>query len=392
MMTSTLILKLRLPRSTPLVFVLLLCGSGSSILAQAQATQPNQAQTTPPGTTHDLTHPEVQPSLDLDRDPVPSPDSDDTATVTMPSPLEKDRSVVPQKESGAVYKLHADVDEVLLNCTVMSEDGRTVPSLNQSDFRVWEDGVPQTINTVLHQDLPVSMGILLDDSGSMRDKRTAVNAATLLLLQASNPLDEAFVVNFSDRAYLDQGFTTDRVALDRGLARADPKGTTAMYDAAAASADELAKHAKHPKQVLLVITDGADNASRQTLEETIRRVQNLGGPVVYSIGLLFDTGKEESARARNALETLSQETGGVAYFPHSLGEVDNIAAEVARDIRDQYVVDYHSSKPASLGGYRTVQVEAKAAKHGKLTVRTRRGYYAKTPAPRLTNTAQEARP
>jgi VWFA-related protein len=236
------------------------------------------------------------------------------------------------------------------------------------------------------------MGILLDNSGSMRDKRSAVNAAALFLLRASNPLDEAFIVNFSDRAYLDQGFTTDRVVLDRGLTHAESSGMTAVYDAVAASSDELAKHAKHPRQVLLVITDGADNASRQTLEQASRHVQNLGGPVVYTIGLLFDTSKEEYARTRNALEALSHETGGVAYFPKSLDEVDTIAAEVARDIRDQYIVDYHSSKPATLGGYRTVHVEARAPRHGKLSVRTRSGYYAKTPAPRLAQTAQEARP
>jgi VWFA-related protein len=152
-----------------------------------------------------------------------------------------------------------------------------------------------------------------------------------------------------------------------------------LYDAVAASADELANHAKHPKQVLLVITDGADNASRLDLEQTIRRVQNLGGPVVYSIGLLFETEKAEAGRARDALQRLSQETGGIAYFPNSLQDVDTIAAAVARDIRDQYTIGYHSSNPASRGGYRVVRVEAKAPKHGKVIVRTRRGYYAKKP-------------
>jgi VWFA-related protein len=198
-------------------------------------------------------------------------------------------------------------------------------------------------------------------------------------------------VNFSDRAFLDQGFTSDIDTLDRALSHFDSKGTTALFDAVAASADELAKHAKQPKQVLLVITDGADNASRLDLEQAIRRVQNLGGPVVYSIGLLFETGKEESERARSALERLSQETGGVAYFPNSLQDVNNIAAEVARDIRNQYTLGYHSTKPASLGGYRVVRVEAKASKHGKLMVRTRRGYYAKNPAPQHTKKAQEAK-
>jgi VWFA-related protein len=226
----------------------------------------------------------------------------------------------------------------------------------------------------------------------MRDKRAAVNAAALNLFRASNRSDSAFVVNFSERAFLDQGFTSDLVALDRGLAHFDSKGPTAMYDAVAASADELSKHAQQRKQAILIITDGADNASHLTLQQTIRRVQNLGGPVVYTIGLLYDSDKDEARDARNALQTLSEETGGVAYFPESIGDVDRIAEEVARDIRNQYSIAYHSTKPSSLGGYRTVHVEARAAHRGKLTVRTRRGYYAKPNVPTdIANRTQPSR-
>ena len=167
-------------------------------------------------------------------------------------------------------------------------------------------------------------------------------------------------MNFSDRAYLDQNLTSNSAALERGLSRFDSRSTTALYDAVVASANELANHAKQPKQVVLIITDGADNASRETLEQAIRRVQNLGGPVVYSIGLLFGDDSEESQIARKALETLSEETGGIAYFPNSLQDVDEIAQEVARDIRNQYTIGYHSTKSPSLGGYRTVRVEAQA--------------------------------
>jgi len=224
--------------------------------------------------------------------------------------------------------------------------------------------------------VPVSMGILIDNSGSMRDKRAAVNAAAYHLLTVSNPQDEAFVVNFSDHAYLDQRFATDRVALQRGISRSDPAGTTALYDAVAASADELAKHGKNRKQVLLIITDGADNASRLNLRDAIRRVQGLGGPVVYTIGLLYDAERNESDLAKSDLEAMSQETGGVAYFPRSLEDVYSIAADVATDIRQQYVVDYHSSTPFSRGGYRTVRAEAFDASRGPLFVRTKRGYFA----------------
>lgn len=340
----------------------------------------------------DPTKPETQPRLDIDRDPIPSPDPDEvpavpsTASSTTPA-----KSGEIQKDQSGTYTLHADVDEVLLNCSVIDDKSQTVTDLNQNNFRVWEDGVLQTVNSAVHQDLAVSMGILVDDSGSMRDKRAAVNIAAFKLLQASNPRDTAFVVNFSDRAFLDQGFTSDLVALKRSLSRSDSRGTTAMYDAVAASADELVKHAKERKQALLIITDGADNASHLTLAQAIRRVQNLGGPVVYTIGLLFDADKEEADRARVALDTLSEETGGIAYFPKSLDDLDRIAEEVAFDIRHQYVVDYRSTKPATLGGYRTVRVEAVAPGRKKLVVRTKKGYFAQPPQ-RPTQVSQTVKP
>lgn len=355
--------------------VLLACGT-IRLSAQAQAT-PAPAQPAVAPQLNDPTRPELQPRLDVDRDPIPSPDivvepkaseTAETSGVAGPGSI--------RKQKNGVYTMNVDVDEVLLNCAVVDAKGRPVMDLHKNDFRVWEDNVPQTTTSFVHQDMPVSMGILIDNSGSMRDKRSAVNAAAMRLLEESNRRDVAFVVNFNDHAYLDQGFTTDLVALHRGLDRFDSHGTTALYDAVAASADELAHHARNARQVLLIVTDGADNASRLSLQDAIRRVQSLGGPVVYTIGLLYDTDPKEYRQAHDDLEELSSETGGLAYFPRSLDQVDEIASEVARDIRNQYVVGYHSTKPASLGGYRRVRVEAFAPHHGKLTVRTRRGYYA----------------
>jgi VWFA-related protein len=390
--------KIQFIRLAAMVF---LASGGLCQYSQAQAAPQVMPVAGMPGAIQDPTRPEAQPPLDVDRDPIPSPDPDTPSVVSNSSPSNMNTSAstpVPstpgkpgelQKLPNGMYTYHADVDEVLLSCSVIDEKGRSVEDLKQTDFRVWEDGVPQVINSVQHQDIPISLGILVDNSGSIRDKRSVVNTAAYHLLRASNPSDEAFVVNFSDRAFLDQGFTTDLIALNRGLSRFDSGGTTAMYDAVAAAADELAKHAKLRKQAILIITDGEDNASHLTLNQTIRRVQNLGGPVVYSIGLLFDTRPEESERTRIALESLSRETGGIAYFPHTLQEVDGIAAELARDIRDQYTVDYHASKPASLGGYRVVHVEARVPNHVQLAVRTRRGYYA-APA-NQTQPAQEAK-
>ncbi len=280
------------------------------------------------------------------------------------------------------FTLTRNVDEVVLNATVLDEHQRLVMDLQKDNFRVFEDGVPQAIAAFQHQDIPVSLGILVDNSGSMRTKRQAVNQSAVDLVRASNPQDETFVVNFADEAYIDQDFTSDLNKLREGLGHIDSKGGTALYDAVIASADYMAKNAKRAKEAILIITDGEDNASGTTLEETVRRIQDLQGPVVYSIGLLFDDaggGGREAHRAKRALQLLSDETGGLAFFPKNLNQVDEIAAEVARDIRNQYTIGYHSTKPASEGGYRTVHVDAKAKGYGRLTVRTRPGYFPKVP-------------
>ncbi len=329
--------------------------------------------------------PDPQRPLNVDRDPVVSPDAaDNQPGIEQPGIEAKPTTTGPSVgNSGPLakgdhgYTLHRDVEEVVLNATVLDEHNKLAMNLTKDDFKVWEDGVPQTILAFQHADIPVSMGILVDNSGSMRDKRQAVNSAALDLVKASNPDDEAFIVNFSDEAYIDQDFTSNIAKLRDGLSHIDSKGGTALYDAVVASADQLAKGAKRTKQVLLVITDGEDNASVMSLEQTIQRIQALQGPVVYSIGLLFkdEGGGREARRAKRALQMLSNETGGVAFFPNSLGDVDEIAAEVARDIRSQYSISYRSTKPFTQGGYRMVKVEAHAPGQGKLTVRTKTGYY-----------------
>jgi Ca-activated chloride channel homolog len=315
---------------------------------------------------------EQQPALNVDRDPVPAPPSG----VEAPAVAEQPNQVARGKNGG--YTLTRDVDEVVLAANVIDDHNRLISGLSKDDFHVFEDGKPQAITSIQEQDVPVSIGLLVDNSGSMRTKRQAVNEAALDMVRASNRDDETFVVNFADEAYIDQDFTGDLNKLHEGLSHIDSKGGTALYDAVIASADYMAKNAKKAKEVLLIITDGEDNASGTNLEETVRRIQDLQGPVVYSIGLLFDDmggGGRESHRARRALQLLSDETGGLAFFPKNLGQVDEIAAEVARDIRNQYTISYHSSKPASLGGYRAVHVDAKAKGYNKLTVRTRPGYF-----------------
>ncbi len=323
--------------------------------------------------------PAQAPPLTVDRDPVRSPD------------LEPPVAAQPMSKQGEGYVLHAEVEEVVLNCTVL-EGNRLVPDLKKEDFKVFEDGVQQKIVSFQHTDLPVSIAMVVDNSGSMSRKRPSVNKAALDLIQASNPQDEAFVVNFSDEAFIDQDFTSDLNKLRDGLGHIESRGGTALYDAVVASADKLVADAKRPKQVLILITDGEDNASTLDLEQTIRRVQQLSGPVIYSIGLLFgdEMSRSEVRHAHRALEMLSTETGGIAFFPKNIEQIDQIAAEVARDIRNQYTIGYHSTKPTSEPGFRRVEVTAEASGHGKLTVRTRTGYFPVARAPKRSSAqAQE---
>jgi Ca-activated chloride channel family protein len=287
---------------------------------------------------------------------------------------------IPGSEVGAVtrsgdrYTFRSQVNEVTLSATVLDSRRHLVTNLAETNFAVYEDNQPQKITFFKRQDIPVSIGIVVDNSGSMRTKRAAVTKAVLNLIQASNPQDEVFVVNFNDDPYLDQDFTNKIPPLREALDRVDSRGGTALYDAVIASADHLAKGAKKEKKVLLVITDGVDNESRESLESAIRKVQDDNGPTIYTIGILGD--EPGVKRAKRALQSLSDQTGGVAFFPKDLMEVDEISQEVARDIRNQYTLTYKPTNPRSNGGYRKVKVEARAPGYKDLQVRTRDGYFA----------------
>ena len=334
-------------------------------------------------TAQQLPKPTQPPApLTTDTDPVRSPD----ARLPAPTPTESGQSISKEK-SGFV--LRSDVEEVSLNVTVLDGSSRLVQDLKREDFHILEDGVPQNLLSFQHADIPVSIGLVIDNSGSMYKKRPSVNKAALDLVAASNPKDEAFVVNFADDAFIDQEFTSDLNKLRDGLAHIESRGGTALRDAVVASADKLAADAKRPKQVIILITDGDDNASTLDLEQAIHRVQQLSGPVIYSIGLLFgdEMSRAEIRHARRALELLSQETGGIAYFPKSLEQVDQIAAEVARDIRSQYTLTYHSTKPSTEPGFRRVTVQAQKGS-SKLNPRTRTGYFPTIRNPAKPNLAK----
>jgi Ca-activated chloride channel family protein len=284
----------------------------------------------------------------------------------------QDAGQMPDSESG-VFVFRKEVEEVVLHATVLDSKQRFVTNLDKNAFTVFEDGRQQTITSFHHEDIPVAMGIVVDNSGSMREKRQKVNAAALNLVRASNPNDEVFVVNFNDEYYLDQDFTSNIGKLKEALEKIEARGGTAMYDALVASADWM-KRAKLEKKVIFVVTDGEDNASAESLEQAIKRLQAENGPTVYAIGILGD--EEHPKRARRALQVIAERTGGIAFFPKTLDEVDEISRSVAHDIRNQYTIGYKPTTPKNQGGYRTVRVDAKSKSYGKLVVRTRSGYYA----------------
>jgi Ca-activated chloride channel homolog len=302
-----------------------------------------------------------------------SPPQNDSPPAAPAGTSTQKQDAQPSDENGT-FVIRKDVDEVLLHATVVDDKQHLITNLDKTAFTVFEDGKPQNIISFHHQDIPVAMGIVIDNSGSMREKRAKVNQAALNLVRASNPRDEVFMVNFNDEYYLDQDFTNDLLKLKEALEKIDAKGGTALYEAVVASADHLKRNAKLEKKVLFVVTDGEDNASRETLEQAVKQLQEENGPQVYAIGILGD--EEHPKRAKRALEIIAQRTGGLAFFPKTLDEVDEISKAVAHDIRNQYMIGYKPTTPRGAGGFRTVRVEAKAKGQRKMTVRTKSGYYA----------------
>jgi Ca-activated chloride channel family protein len=274
-------------------------------------------------------------------------------------------------------KIRVDVNLVVLHTTVLDDRGRFADGLKQDSFRVLEDKVEQKLAVFKREDVPVSMGLVIDNSGSMRDKRPRVNQAAITLVEASNPQDEAFVVNFNDDFYLDldKDFTNSIPELKEALERIDSRGSTALYDAIIGSLDHVKKGSKD-KKVLLIVTDGEDNTSHSSLEKTIREIQKTD-TVIYTIGLLSEESKKSAKRAKRALEEIAKASGGLAYFPENVEDVHTICEQVAHDIRNQYTLAYYPTNTKRDGTFRAVQVEVIPPRgRGKLVARTRNGYYA----------------
>jgi VWFA-related protein len=277
------------------------------------------------------------------------------------------------------YTFRSDTRLVVLPVTVADKSGKLIPNLPQTAFKVYENGTEQPIKSFHREDVPVSLGIIIDNSGSMRDKRVKVETASADLVKASNPQDQVFVVNFNDEAYLDVPFTNDIKKLEQGLARIDSRGGTAMRDAISMSIDYMKENGKKDKKVLLVVTDGNDTASTGTLEKLVAKAQK-SEVLIYAIGLLNEEERREARKAKRALDELTSASGGLAYYPKELADVDKIALLVAHEIRNQYTITYTPTIQALDGSFRQIKVTVSGAGRSA-QVRTRTGYYATPDAP-----------
>jgi Ca-activated chloride channel family protein len=276
---------------------------------------------------------------------------------------------------AAPYRISVDVRLVLLQAVVHDRQGRFVSDLSESNFEVYEDGARQSIRFFRHEDVPVRVGLVVDHSGSMRTKLTEVIAATRSFVKSSNPEDQMFVVNFNEKVSLglpaDIRYTGSVVELERAIWRAPAAGMTALYDAIVAGLQGM-REGKHERKVLVVISDGGDNASKASLQQVLKLAEQSSA-MIYSIGI-FD--EEDPDRNTRALTRLARATGGEAFFPSKLSEVVEICDGIARDIRNQYTIGYVPTNTTQNDSYRAIRVVARAKDRGKLSVRARAGYIA----------------
>jgi VWFA-related protein len=260
----------------------------------------------------------------------------------------------------------------VLNVSVFDSQGKVVKDLPKSAFTVYENDEKQNLTTFRQEDVPISLGLIIDNSASMTDKRDRVASAALAMVKASNPDDEVFIINFNERAVLAREFTSDIKDLESSLRKLDSKGETAMRDALLLGIEHLRHRARRDKRVLLVVTDGEDNSSVETQAHLVEVAQQ-NSVIMFAIGLLSAEEPQSAARAKKQLVELTEQTGGRSWFPNDVSEISSITPEIAHEIRNQYILAYTPSNLAADGSYRKVRVEVNVP---GVVVRTRSGYYA----------------
>jgi Ca-activated chloride channel homolog len=273
------------------------------------------------------------------------------------------------------YRVSVNVDLVELHATVRDRQGRLVSGLPQEQFGIYEDGVRQTIRLFRHEDIPVTVGLVVDHSGSMRHKLADVVAAARTFVQSSRGDDEMFVVNFNEHVTLGLPlgiqFTNSSEELARAISGAPAAGQTALYDALV-RANEGLQAGSRDKKALIVISDGGDNASRHTLADVLK-ITEKSSALIYTIGIFDD---EDPERNPGVLKHLAQATGGEAIFPEQRSSVVEACERIARDIRHQYTIGYFSSNAVRPGAFHSIRVAVRAPGKRRLVVRTRSGYIA----------------
>lgn len=274
------------------------------------------------------------------------------------------------------YRISVDVDLVVLQATVRDRNGRFAPDLREQDFVVYEDGVPQAIRLFRREDIPVTVGLVVDHSGSMQEKLTQVIAAARTFVRSSNPDDRMFVVNFNEIVTLGLPpalqFTSRLDELESAILRAPVRGQTALYDALGVALQRL-QSSDRDKKILIVISDGGDNASHLRLP-AILKTAGRSNALVYTIGIFDDSDPDKNP---GVLRQLARSTGGDAFFPEHLEEVVTICEQIAHEIRNQYTLGYVSTNALQNGAYRNIRVVAKSKAYGQLSVRARSGYIAR---------------
>jgi VWFA-related protein len=281
--------------------------------------------------------------------------------------------VVRQDPDAGSFRISVDVALVVLQATVTDRQGSVVSTLGERDFEVDEDGIPQHIQLFKNEDIPVTAGLVVDHSTSMWPKMAEVIAAARAFVRSSNREDEMFVVNFNENVSLGLPATvrfSDRTAeLEQAILQTGTRGMTALYDAIFKGLEEVQAGSRE-KKVLIVVSDGGDNASRHSLEQVMKLAEESSA-VIYTIGV-FDESDQEKNPA--VLKRLANATGGETFVPVELDEVVAICERIARDIRHQYTIGYVPINRSRDGDFRHIRLIARAKGQGKLSVRTRSGY------------------
>ena len=285
-------------------------------------------------------------------------------------------------EPGA-FQISVDVALVVLGATLRDRQGHTVPHLKREDFEVFEDGRPQPIRLFRHDDTPVAVGLVIDHSGSMREKLDEVTAGARAFVRSSNSSDQMFVVNFNETVSegLPPGirFSDGVEQLGAAVWGQPAIGTTALYDAIVEGLTRLQEGTRE-KKVLIVISDGGDNASKTPLDRVLKMAEQSNA-MIYTIGI-FEP--DDPDGKPGVLRRLAHETGGQAFFPSQLTETVEICQRIAKDIRDQYTIGYSSPDEKRDGTYHKIRLTARLKTAGKLAVRTRAGYSEAEAAPAVT--------